>query len=105
MDSDSGRYAYEGLDRLLHERGRVGILIALSSHPDGVDFWDLCDLCSCHFGVISHHLRLLSDAGLVEVIKAMKENGRPSTLARLTAAGRESLSRYIGILRQVLSDA
>ena len=34
-DDDAGRFAYEGLDRVLHEKARLGILTALVTHPDG----------------------------------------------------------------------
>ena len=36
-----GRFAYEGLDRVLHEKKRLGILTALVTHPDGLSFADL----------------------------------------------------------------
>ena len=42
----TGRYAYEGLDRTIHEKARLGILTSLAAHPTGLLFGDLKDLCS-----------------------------------------------------------
>ena len=38
---DSGRYAYDGLDRVIHEKARLGILTSLLSRPDGLVFNEL----------------------------------------------------------------
>ena len=43
-ETDDGRYAYEGLDRVLHEKARLGILTALVSHRGGLSFADLSRL-------------------------------------------------------------
>src|SRR5438067_8328904 len=83
----SGRFAYDGLERVIHEKARLGILASLVAHPDGLLFNDLKDLCSLTDGNLSRHLQLLQETGLVEVWKGVKRN-RPQTLARLTEAGR-----------------
>ena len=44
--SDAGRYAYDGLDRVIHEKARLGILTSLIGRPDGLLFNDLKDLCT-----------------------------------------------------------
>ena len=43
--STNGRFAYEGLQRIFHEKARLGILTSLASHVDGVLFTDLKELC------------------------------------------------------------
>src|ERR1700679_3226911 len=79
----TGRYAYEGLDRTIHEKARLGILTSLAAHPTGLLFGDLKDLCSLTDGNLSRHLQVLHEAGLVEVWKGSHKN-RPQTLCRLT---------------------
>jgi len=64
-----GRFAYEGLDRVIHERARLSILTSLLTHPKGVAFGDLKELCSLTDGNLSRHLRVLEEAGLVELAK------------------------------------
>lgn len=99
-----GRYAYEGLDRLMHERSRLSILSSLISHPQGLLFNDLKDLCSLTDGNLSRQLQILGEGGLIEVWKSVKK-GRPQTLCRLTDSGRERFSQYIERLEQVIADA
>jgi DNA-binding transcriptional ArsR family regulator len=76
-----GRFAYDGLDRALHERARLGIMTALAFHPAGLLFADLKRLCALTDGNLSRHLDVLRDAGLVEIWKGF-ENRRPHTLCR-----------------------
>lgn len=40
-----GRFAYEGLDRIIHEKARLGIVTSLATHPHGLLFGDLKELC------------------------------------------------------------
>ena len=100
----SGRYAYEGLHRLLHERARLSILSSLASHADGLLFNDLKAFCSLTDGNLSRQLQILQEAGLLEVAKEAKNN-RPQTRCRLTPAGRERFLEYIAVLESVVSDA
>lgn len=41
-----GRFAYEGLDRIIHEKARLSIVTSLATHPQGLLFGDLKELCS-----------------------------------------------------------
>jgi DNA-binding MarR family transcriptional regulator len=100
----AGRFAYEGLDRVLHERARLGILASLAAHAGGLVFNDLKGLCALTDGNLSRHLAVLSEAGLVEVWKGAS-GPRPQTLYRLTAAGRRRFAEYIGVLERVVADA
>src|SRR5947209_8421835 len=100
----SGRFAYDGLERVIHEKARLGILASLIAHPDGLLFNDLKDLCSLTDGNLSRHLQLLQESALVEVWKGMKKN-RPQTLVRLTEAGRKRFAEYISVLESVVADA
>jgi DNA-binding MarR family transcriptional regulator len=103
-DEATGRFAYDGLDRLIHEKARLGILTSLVSHPQGLLFNDLKELCSLTDGNLSRHLQVLHEAGLVEVWKGA-QGGRPQTLCRLTSEGRRRLLDYIAVLENVVADA
>lgn len=102
--SVSGRFAYDGLERVIHEKARLGIMSSLATHPDGLLFNDLKDLCSLTDGNLSRHLQLLQESKLVEVWKGFKNN-RPQTLVRLTEDGRKRFLEYVQELEQVVADA
>jgi DNA-binding HxlR family transcriptional regulator len=100
----AGRFAYEGLARVIHEKARLSILASLATHPGGLLFNDLKALCSLTDGNLSRQLQVLQEAGFVEVWKGFK-NKRPQTLCRLTADGRKRFVEYINTLENVVSDA
>jgi len=99
-----GRFAYEGLDRVIHERARLSVLTSLLTHPKGVAFGDLKELCSLTDGNLSRHLRVLEEAGLVEIAKGHERN-RPLTVCRITMVGRKRYLEYLSTLEQVVRDA
>ncbi len=100
----SGQFSYEGLDRVLHEKARLGILTALVTQPKGVFFADLKAQCSLTDGNLSRHLQVLHEAGLVEVWKGY-EGKKPQTLVQLTEQGRSDFVNYLEELQRVLTDA
>ncbi len=100
----AGRFSYHGLDRVMHEKARLGILASLAANADGVLFNDLKQLCSLTDGNLSRHLGVLSEAGLVEIWKS-STGSRPQTMYRLTNAGRERFADYISVLEKVVADA
>ena len=100
----AGRFAYEGLDRVIHERARLGVLTSLLAHPQGIAFGDLKQLCGLTDGNLSRHLSVLEEAGLVDVQKSFEGN-RPRTTCRITATGRERYVAYLAVLEQVVRDA
>lgn len=99
----SGRYAYEGLDRVMHEKARLGILTSLISRAEGLPFNALKELCSLTDGNLSRHLSVLSEAGLVEVHKR-QEGLRPVSICQLTPLGRRKFLEYLSVLEQIVSD-
>jgi len=101
---DTGRYAYDGLDRVLHEKARLGILTALVTHPGRLSFSDLSRLCDLTDGNLSRHLDVLADAGLVKITKGF-EGRRPHTTCALTGHGRRRFREYLEQLEKVLRDA
>jgi DNA-binding MarR family transcriptional regulator len=102
--SDAGRYAFTGLDRVLHEKARLGILTSLAAAPEGVRFGDLRRHCALTDGNLSRHLDVLREARLVEIWKGF-EGRRPQTLIRLTPEGRRRFAVYLDELDRVVRDA
>jgi DNA-binding transcriptional ArsR family regulator len=102
--SNSGRFAYEGLDRVIHEKARLGVLTSLIAHPKGLLFGDLKQLCDMTDGNLSRHLQVLEEAGLIDIVKRFEGN-RPQTICRITAEGRKRFMRYLAVLEQVVRDA
>lgn len=99
-----GRFAYEGLDRVIHERARLSVLTSLVTNPKGLTFGDLKQLCSLTDGNLSRHLRVLERGKMVEIVKGIDRN-RPQTVARITASGRKRYLDYLETLEQVVRDA
>lgn len=97
-------FSYDGLDRVIHEKARLGILTSLVVHPKGLAFADLKQLCGLTDGNLSRHLQVLEEAAVVEVIKTF-ERKRPLTTCRMTASGRRRFLDYIEVLNRVVKDA
>lgn len=81
------------LDRLIHERLRLGIVSALAAN-ESLTFNELKKLLQTTDGNLSVHARKLEEAGYIQVIKSF-ENRLPKTEYRLTAEGRRALERYL----------
>lgn len=103
-DQPPGRFAYEGIDRVMHEKARLSIMTSLVTRPEGFLFGELKQLCGLTDGNLSRHLDVLREAGLVEVWKGF-ENRRPQTLCRLSVEGRQRFLAYLEQLEQVIRDA
>jgi DNA-binding MarR family transcriptional regulator len=102
QDSE-GRFAYEGLDRVIHERARLSVLTSLVTNPKGLAFGDLKQLCALTDGNLSRHLRVLERAKMVEIVKKHDRN-RPLTICRITEPGRKRYLEYLSTLEQVVRD-
>ncbi len=98
------RFAYEGLDRVIHERARLSVLTSLITNPKGLSFGDLKELCALTDGNLNRHLRVLERGKMVEILKGHDRN-RPQTICRITASGRKRYVEYLSILEQVVRDA
>ena len=81
------------LDRLLHDRMRLGIVSALAA-GDEMSFTDLKAALNATDGNLSVHARKLEDALYIACTKSF-EGRLPKTEYRLTAAGRRALERYL----------
>ena len=98
-----GKYASETaqkLDRLIHERMRLGIVSALAANKV-LTFTELKNMLDTTDGNVSVHARKLEEAGYVSCKKLFK--GRvPKTEYRLTQAGRAALEKYLNHLEALL---
>jgi DNA-binding HxlR family transcriptional regulator len=103
-DHNAAPFSYDGLDRVIHEKARLGLLTSLMAHPKGLSFADLKQLCALTDGNLSRHLQVLQEASLVEVIKGYEGN-RPHTTCRLTKTGRRRFLDYLAVLEQLVRDA
>jgi DNA-binding HxlR family transcriptional regulator len=91
-----GRADSEGplaLDRLIHERMRLGIVSALAVNAS-LTFNDLKTLMKTTDGNLSVHARKLEEAEYISCTKSF-EGRVPRTEYRLTTAGRRALERYL----------
>lgn len=93
----------ETLDRLIHERIRLGIVAALAAE-EGMSFADLKQVLKTSDGNLSVHARKLEDAGYIRVLKGF-EDRRPKTEYRLTPKGRRALETYLEQMEAILNEA
>lgn len=89
------------LDKIIHERMRLGIISALAAN-ESLSFTDLKNLLNTTDGNISVHARKLEEAGYLTCEKSFK--GRvPLTEYRITNDGREALNRYLNHMEALIN--
>ena len=91
------------LDRLIHERVRLGMVSALAAN-ESLSFRELKDLLRTTDGNLSLHARKLEEAGYV-VCKKSFDGRTPRTDYRLSAAGRRALERYLDHMEALIRAA
>ena len=92
---------HDDLDRVIHERIRLGIVSALAA-SDSLTFADLKGILQATDGNLSVHARKLEEAGYVEVTKGY-ESKKPRTEYSLTATERKALEVYLGQMESILA--
>jgi DNA-binding transcriptional ArsR family regulator len=88
------------LDRLIHERMRLGIVSALAAN-ESLTFNDLKSLMKTTDGNLSVHARKLEDAGYIECTKSF-EGRLPKTEYKLASAGRAALESYLSHMETLI---
>ncbi len=91
------------LDKLIHERLRLGIVSALAVH-EKLSFNDLKALLRTTDGNLSVHARKLEDAGYLQCTKSF-EGRMPRSEYSLTRAGRVALDKYLGHMEAIIRSA
>jgi DNA-binding HxlR family transcriptional regulator len=92
--------AAPNLDRLIHERLRLGIISALAAN-ESLTFSDLKSLLNTTDGNLSVHARKLEEAGYISCTKFF-EGRLPKTEYKLTAAGRSALEKYLSHMESLI---
>lgn len=98
---ENAPFAFAGLDRLFHERARLGIVTSLAGNPEGIPFSELKQLCGLTDGNLSRHLTSLEEAGYVCSEKSQGRKRRV-TVCMLTPLGRERFIAYLAELESAL---
>jgi DNA-binding HxlR family transcriptional regulator len=91
---------FDKLDKLIHEKGRLGIMTLLATQPQWA-FQDLKAELKMSDGNLITHIRTLHQAGYVAVTKAILD--RPLTTYSLTEKGRTAFQAYLGVLEKIVS--
>lgn len=100
VDGGNAELAPPELDRLIHERMRLGIVSALAVN-ERLSFNELKDMLGATDGNLSVHARKLEDAGYLHCIKGYQ--GRvPKTEFQISAAGRAALGRYLNHMEALI---
>jgi len=94
-------FAFTGLDRIFHERGRLAVCACLIANPDGMRFTDLQDACALTDGNLNRHLHALAEVGVV-TSERLRGHGRPATIVRITDDGRNRFLAYVDELESVV---
>ncbi|MFK7845916.1 MAG: winged helix-turn-helix domain-containing protein [Rhodothermales bacterium] len=90
----------KSLDKLIHERIRLGIVSALAASKQ-LSFSDLKELLDTSDGNLSVHARKLEDAGYIKVVKSF-EGRTPKTEFSLLEKGRKALQAYLDQMEQII---
>jgi DNA-binding HxlR family transcriptional regulator len=98
--ADNPKSAAPNLDRLIHERLRLGIISALAAN-ESLSFSDLKSLMNTTDGNLSVHARKLEEAGYIACTKFF-EGRLPKTEYKLTASGRRALENYLGHMEKLI---
>jgi predicted ArsR family transcriptional regulator len=101
LQNNDAPFAYNGLERIFHERGRLAVCTCLIANADGMRFTDLQDACALTDGNLNRHLHALAEVGIIE-LERVHGNGRPTTTVRITRDGRKRFLAYIDELEAVV---
>lgn len=89
------------LDKIIHERGRMGIMSLLAANPE-LSFTEIKRTLEMTDGNLSVHIRTLQGANYIAVSKSFLNN-RPLTTCRLTAKGKRAFKTYLTLLEKIVS--
>jgi DNA-binding HxlR family transcriptional regulator len=102
--TSKGRYSYENLTRIIHEKARLGIITSLLANKTGLSFNELKELCALSDGNLSRHMQALEEYKFIEVKKGY-EGRKPKTIYKITILGEKEFIKYLNELEKVIHDA
>jgi len=94
-------FAFAGLERIFHERGRLAVCACLVANPHGMRFTELQEACGLTDGNLNRHLHALAEVGVV-TSERVRGHGRPTTIVRITEPGRTRFLSYVDELEAVV---
>jgi DNA-binding transcriptional ArsR family regulator len=100
IGADKVRHPAPNLDRMIHERMRLGIVSALAAN-ESLTFNDLKSLMDTTDGNLSVHARKLEEGGYIACIKSF-EGRLPKTEYKITATGRRALENYVSHMETII---
>lgn len=100
-DDEPGRFAYDGIDRVMHEKARLSIMSSLVSRGGRVLVSDLKQLCALTDSAMARHLEVLREEGLVEIQRGV-EGRRAPAVCDVTAEGRRRFQRYLEAMEEIV---
>ncbi len=98
------RQAMSELDRIFHEKARLGILTTIIATPDELNFNEIKELCGLTDGNLNRHLKVLIDSKILSVKKTGSGRNTNSQY-RMTDKGRKQFSHYLAALETILNAA
>ena len=99
-----GKYSYDNLTRVIHEKARLGIITSLLANKNGLSFNELKTLCNLSDGNLSRHMQTLEEDNIINIIKTF-EGKKPKTIYKITEEGKEKFLIYLSELEKVIYDA
>jgi DNA-binding MarR family transcriptional regulator len=94
---------FQKLDRLIHEKARMGIMSLLAATPE-LSFTEIRDQLRLTDGNLSIQIKTLQEAGYVAVTKSFHQK-RPRTTCALTATGRRAFQAYLDTLEKIIEQS
>jgi len=91
----------EGLDKVIHERARLGIVACLAARGEGMTFNELKETLHMTDGNLSIHARTLEEAGYIEIVKEFVGR-KPRTTMSLTSKGEKAFRAYVAYLGRIV---
>ena len=95
--------AFQKLDRVIHEKGRLAIMSLLAA-AESLTFKELRDLLGMTDGNLSVHMRTLEESGYISVCKSFVDR-KPRTEYALTDEGRRAFQEHIRALEEIIKQA
>lgn len=95
---------FEELDRVFHEKARLGILSSMIGASDGLNFRDLKAVSGLTDGNLNRHLKVLLDANVL-LVKKTGQGRNTNSHYRLSATGKRAFQQYLAALESIVKAA